>query len=501
MGTRQSLLRAALVAAAAVAFLWPVVWNGGPFFFTDVRTYIRSADAAVNKLTHWKTVWTAPVEGSAAASGTQGPDLGLHNVGVARTRSLAEISKKGILLGRSPFYGLLLYLGVVTGGFWLTMLAQAGCVLLAVWLALRALGLRTWPALPLLALALCLVPAAPMFVCYLMPDLFAGIAILVGALLLSECGNLRRTDLLLCGLLLAVAALFHDSCVLIEAALLGLGVAWNLLRRSWSNGRGLSMVLLALVIAFLGQSVVAWGAKRASGEAPLRLPFLSARLIEDGPGTNYLRATCPASHFALCDYLSEFPMQDAEFLFGTQPGRAVFETAPYAVRSALGHEQFRFFFAVLRYDPAGVIEAMLRGGAQQLVDFRMTPFVYDASMRDVMDRTFPLPVLAGIRRSAAYRGTLPVTALSVWLYACVLGALAWLAFALFRRAGGTAASGTLRGMTGWILVGVVVNAGVCGAFSAVDPRYQARVVWLIPLAALLAWAHRRGGSAEVQADA
>jgi hypothetical protein len=35
-------------------------------------------------------------------------------------------------------------------------------------------------------------------------------------------------------------------------------------------------------------------------------------------------------------------------------------------------------------------------------------------------------------------------------------------------------------------VGIVINACACGALSAVDPRYQARVVWLIPLIALLA---------------
>ena len=501
MRAGQFLLRAAMVAATAVAFLWPVVWNGGPFFFTDTRTYIRSADAAVNKLTHWRTVWTAPEQDAAPAVATATvPDPGLHNIGVARTRSLAEISKKGILLGRSPFYGLLLYLGVITGGFWLTMLAQAGCVLLVVGLALRALRLRLWPALPLLGLALCCVPATPMFACYLMPDLFAGIAILVGALLLTEHGTRPRADLLLCGLLLAASALFHDSCVLIVAALFGLGVLWNLLRRSWANWRGLGIILLTLVAAFLGQFVVAWGAKRASGEAPLRLPFLSARLVEDGPGTNYLRANCPASHFVLCDYVSEFPMKDAEFLFGTQPGRTVFETAPYEVRSALGREQFRFFFAVSRYDPVGVVKALGGGAVQQLFDFRMTSFNYEPSMRDVIDRTLPLPVIAGIQRSQAYRGTLPVTALSVWMYACVLGALAWLGFILFGRGRGAAMSGTLRGVLGWILVGIAVNAGVCGAFSAVDPRYQARVVWLIPLVALLAWVQSRGSAVQHRAD-
>jgi hypothetical protein len=32
---------------------------------------------------------------------------------------------------------------------------------------------------------------------------------------------------------------------------------------------------------------------------------------------------------------------------------------------------------------------------------------------------------------------------------------------------------------------MLINAAVCGAVSGAFPRYQARVVWLLPLAALL----------------
>jgi len=230
--------------------------------------------------------------------------------------------------------------------------------------------------------------------------------------------------------------------------------------------------------------VVAYGAKRATGKAPLRLPFLSARLIADGPGTNYLRATCPESHFALCDYATEFPLLDAEFLFGAQPGRSVFETASYEQRSAISHEQIRFFLAVLRYDPVGVLKASARGAAEQFVDFRLNTFRYDPSTKDVISRTYPLPVLAGVQASGAYRGTMPVGALSVILYVLVLGSLGWLLFVVFGK--GRTMSGALKRVFCWIAVGIVINACACGALSAVDPRYQARVVWLIPLIALLA---------------
>jgi hypothetical protein len=37
-----------------------------------------------------------------------------------------------------------------------------------------------------------------------------------------------------------------------------------------------------------------------------------------------------------------------------------------------------------------------------------------------------------------------------------------------------------------VLVGVVVNALATGALSGVNPRYQARIAWLLPMLALLA---------------
>lgn len=491
MRTRTFLLRAVLLSGIAGAFLWPAIWNRGPFFCPDTRTYIRSADAAVSKLTLRKTVWTAAENSPAAvSSAAQNPEQALHNVGEARTRSIEEIGRKGILLGRSPYYGMLLYTSTLGVGFWLPMLLQAGALLLAVSLTLRALAVPAWPNLAWLGLGLCIVPATPFFASYFMPDLFAGIAILACGILLSVHERLAWSDLLLWYLLLTAALLFHDSCVLIVVALFGLGLLAKLLgrfgwlRQSLPNWRGLAVILLAVVTSFAGQSVVAYGAKRATGKAPLRLPFLSARLIADGPGTNYLRATCPESHFALCDYATEFPLLDAEFLFGAQPGRSVFETASYEQRSAISHEQIRFFLAVLRYDPVGVLKASARGAAEQFVDFRLNTFRYDPSTKDVISRTYPLPVLAGVQASGAYRGTMPVGALSVILYVLVLGSLGWLLFVVFGK--GRTMSGALKRVFCWIAVGIVINACACGALSAVDPRYQARVVWLIPLIALLA---------------
>jgi len=488
-----------LLAALALALIWPAMVNRAPFYTPDTRSYMRGADAIVNKLTHRTTVWTASEDRPALAAGSASPkdqEQALHNIGEARTRSLTEISRKGIVAGRSPFYGMLLYAGHAGGGFWLTTLLQSGALLVALWLTLRALGQPAWPQLAWLGLGLCFLSDAPFFVSYLLPDLFAGIAILACGLLIGTKQRFAWPDGVLWYPLLSAAMLFHDSCTLICAALLGLAVVVNLLRRSWANGRGLCVILLAIVTAFAGQSLLGYGVQRATGTAMQRLPFLSARLVADGPGTRYLRANCPQSHFALCAYADEFPISDAAFLFGNQPGQQVFETASYEQRRALSQEQVRFFLAVLQYDPVGVLKDGVRNAFMQLIDFRLLELRYDEGMKDVMDRTFPLPVLAQVKASGAYRGTLPVTFLTVALYVTVLFSLAWLIFNFYGTRRARAMSRDLKRVFLWIAAGLIINAAACGALSAVDARYQARVVWLLPLLALLVWFDARKGGKE-----
>ena len=493
MQARQFVFRVVVLAGVACAMLWPAFWNRGAFFTEDSRTYIRSADAAMNKLTHHTTVWTAVEDASpaAATASDQQSFLALHNKAEAHTRSLTEISRKGVLLGRSPFYGLLLYLGVITGGFWLSMLLQAGAVLLALYLTLRAFQIPVWPWLAYLGLALCIVPATPFYASFLMPDIFAGIAILACAVLFSARQRIPLRGLLLWYLLLAAAVLFHDSCIMIVAAMLLLAVVANLFRRSWTNSHGLAVLVLVLITAYVGQALVVYGVKRVTGETPLRLPFLSARLIADGPGTNYLRATCPASHFTLCEDVSEFPLYDYEFLFGVQPGRSVFEVAPYEKRKAISDEQVRFFISVLRYDPAAVIQTDIRAAFLQLLDFDLDSFHYSADMRTNLDHTFPLPVLASIHASRAYQDTLPIVPLTVFLYLLVAGSVIYVCFIVWKRRSGKPVSIEFRQFYLWIVAGVVVNAAVCADISGVFPRLQCRVVWLLPLAALLLYLSKK----------
>jgi hypothetical protein len=43
----------------------------------------------------------------------------------------------------------------------------------------------------------------------------------------------------------------------------------------------------------------------------------------------------------------------------------------------------------------------------------------------------------------------------------------------------------------FLVAAVLGNALICGGLSAPHPRYGARIIWLLPVAALLCWPRRR----------
>jgi hypothetical protein len=63
----------------------------------------------------------------------------------------------------------------------------------------------------------------------------------------------------------------------------------------------------------------------------------------------------------------------------------------------------------------------------------------------------------------------------------VLLALPMLAWAAWRG------QGLALALTLFLLAAVLGNALICGALSGPHPRYGARVMWLLPVAALLCW--------------
>jgi hypothetical protein len=485
MAQRTTWVAWATGALLLIAMTWPALYNGQPIFFADTTAYIRGADAGFQAALHRKSVWSLQQESVDSQTSASTPAVEAPSALQApSTRSLSSIKDKTVLTGRSVYYGALLYLGDLTSGFWLTVALQSAAVLGTLLLLVRPAGLAQWPTLPLLGACLVLGTTAPFFVSFLMPDVFAGVAVLVAATLLAEQEPGRWEGYHWGALvLLATSAVVHDSHFLIIAALLAVAAVWNLARRSWTNWRGMAVLGVTLVIALLAQSLFGAVVKHVVGAPPLRPPFLTARLVEDGPGYRYLRATCPGNGFKVCAFLDRLPLQSDIFLWDADQG--VFAGADPQLRRELSEEQTRFTLAVLAYDPGALLLTSLENAASQLVMVGLPEFSYEDWQRKGFASKVPPKYFEPMQKTAAYRQAMPVAQLSVLLLVVLVAGAGLVAAGLAWPAARARLPAPLVRLSSWTLAGVLINAAACGILSGPHARYAARVDWALPLVAVM----------------
>ncbi len=459
---------ASFFAALALVFsLWPALYNGQPFFFPDTTAYVRGADAGISKLTHRKSVWTEALP-------TTGANVS-HKPGGKR-------DDRAILAGRSVYYGAVLYAGSALA-FWPTVLFQAALFLLAIGLTLFNLEAFSWPRLAALAALLAAATPVAFFNSFLMPDVFSGLAIMAAGNLLAFGRKMSGAQRALWLFILAVAVLFHFSNLIIAAALLVAAALWSLADRNAVSGKGALLILVAVIAGVGGEAVFDLGVAKLTGAAPIRPPFVMARLIADGPGYRYLKQNCAQPGFVVCTFLDRLPDSSSEdILWSHDAAKGIFEPATPEIKRVLSAEQYRFAAAVVAYEPLESAAAVAENVWSQLSSFGLATFNYPDFERAQFADKLPEPYRSRLAATPAAHEGMPVAALTSLVYAGVLAAL--LALVGSWALGRDARAGS-RQLTAIFLAGLFLNAVVCGALSKPDPRYQARVIWLLPALVLM----------------
>ena len=401
------------------------------------------------------------------------------------------------MASRSSSYALFLYPLEVLGTLWLVTAAQA---LLVAWLV-RTLwrvavpGAPPWHYLAAMAL-LAAGTTLPFFAGFAMPDIFAGIAVLATVLLAlywQALGNVQRWAV---GAVLALALAVHMSHLLLGLTLLPLALValWRLGRLE--AGRwGLGALAGALAAAWLFNAAYVRIDQMQTGELLRRQPFLTARILADGPGRDYLRRACAtATPYVLCRFAAE-PLNDSEvILWSDQAADGVFLRSDYETRIQLEDEEGRFVRAVIADNPGGVAAAALRNWWRQLKAYQVEEPVRDPQyyLTDEYWKDTLLPtMILGVAECGPAGDRCPsrMTPALSWAWHGAGLALAVLAIAgvWWRRDALPAgpARQRLAATVVLLLGGVVLNAAVCGILSGPFARYEARLVWLVPLAALL----------------
>jgi hypothetical protein len=480
MMTNDLRFRGALFLVAAFALIWPAIYNGQPFYFSDTSAYVRGADAGFMRLTGISSEWSQP-----ARLAEQSPKVTSSTKVWNPYESLSDVEGGGVLAGRSIYYGSFLYFGRLGGEFWLAIFIQAILLVSALTLVLRSCSVNRWPCFAWL-IALTCITSAPFFVSFLMPDLLASLTVLACATLIAANGGSCKLERLFWFTLLTFSLLAHSAHILLGVSMLMIGVGAYFIGRRSSMKGGLTIIALSLLVALAGEAAFKYGVTRILGAPPIRPPFLMARTIADGPGYSYLRATCPGNGFIVCRFLDRLPLSADQFLWLHDPSRGVFAASDPKIRRALAQEQLRFFVSVLSYDFSGQISASIRNSLKQASLVGLDEFMYPEARRQEFSAKLPSGIFSRMRQTAAYRGTIPLSWLSP-----LGGGLAMIGFAYIAsvviRGRFYAASHPLTSIriAQFVLIGVILNAVICGALSTPHHRYQARVIWLVPIVALI----------------
>lgn len=490
-GSNAVLRRVLLTIATALALLWPAFVNGGAFWFPDTSTYIRSADAATVVLTGVPTEWSDRLR-----VGDDGPLASDAGAGLERKVGDLEPTRP-VLTGRSIYYGFLIYLPQRLIGPGADIAVQAlivsALLIFCGQIALRIGAVRRPSRLLAALAALVLLSPLPFYTSMLMPDVYSGVMILMLAVAICYWPRLTRTEKAVLLLGSGIFASFHTTHLLIAVIMGVLGVVLGLARKL--SPRPLLLILPVIAVAMMASAAFTYAVTASLHDKPISPPFLSARLTAAGPGLALLKSDCArdADAWALCPYRDRIPAYSDDFLW--REG-LVFQHADGARQRRMASEDKRFALAVLTFDPAGVIAETTSSSLAQLVSFDLKNFNYSLDRTFNLQNKYPDSVAAQIAATRAAQGRMvtgPTLAATIAVTALSLGVLALWAVRIFssrhRRAS------TEMQFVALLVLSVFGNAAVCGGLSGPHARYQMRLIWLLPVAAIaFAQPSRRAGA-------
>ena len=444
--------RLVLVLVGTALLAWPSALNWHPYLFWDTYGYFLQGKAYGQLLLGWSGLWTPPPEVAAGWIGAAGRML-------ARDPSI-----------RSPTWSLLSWGLAAGGGFWLLALLDALVAAATVELFLaRLLGVAPARRLAIMA-GMALLTSLPWFASYLMPDLYAGLMILAVTLAAFAWSALTRVERSAVLALYLLSITFHSTHLLLAVALLPLAVLLPVA----GDGRApramrLGLPILAAVVLLLAASWLGFGRLTLT---PQGAPFLLARSWEDGPARAYLEATCPGAGWAICPQIGRLAGTAQDFLWRPDDS---YWSMDLQTRAAVRAEELGILLPALAHDPWRQVTAALTNGAMQLGQLGLDDLVLGRGAAVTPeDYTF-------VYQPSAPAAVWGVTGFSVVIYVTVAVALGGL-LVWTGRARAPIGDPVLACVL-LVLAALILNAAICGALSGVHPRYQSRVVWLLPLLA------------------
>lgn len=439
------------ILLGALMLMWPAFYNGWPLVFSDTGAFMFMA-------LELSPIWDKPVA-----------------------------------------YAAFLHALSWRFSYWPAAFVQCLIIAHLVWLSLRVLGLagRPWYLATMLVLAA--GTAAPWFVAQLMPDFLAPAMTIAVTLLVFADDLLSRRERWWLAFLIMLAAASHLShlALLLGLLIVVLPCRSRLGLRFWPSGRAVAALFLPAVAAIalvVSSNALMHGRISLS---PYGAVFPLARQLATGPAKLWLERNCPAAGVRLCNRIEELVVDRNSDRVLWDRGSPLFADGDETV---IMPDVRRILFGTLREFPLEVGREAARDTAEQLVMVRigdaLVPDHLPITVLNNLEKHLPGREADAFRASRQFSGKLEIVPhfhLPHYAVLAVSGVIL-----LGAALAGPGLLAPFWGMVAVTALSLLGNAFVCGVLSGPHDRYQARMIWLLPMLAMIALAmirrKRRSGA-------
>jgi hypothetical protein len=472
------------IGFAIISLAWPSFANKGPFFIADTTAYLRGADAAFSSILGYDSVWSdkRDIYNSYRKNAEEETHSKLVN-----PRPVA-LPIQSPLIGRSIYYGAFIYFPAVLFGEHVAVLVQAALSAVVIWLLLIPVGFthrRNQLSAYVLAIAvMAFATSLPFTTTLLVPDYLTGLGSASLVMLMCFWCAYTRWARVTLGAVIVLAALSHSSNLPLLFALSLLGLLARLKVPLSTKAALIGFGAVGLGVA--GEAVFVAAVSERIGISPIRPPFLTARLIADGPGYRLLISHCTAERFEVCRYSDRTP-HDSDLFLWSQGPEGVFMTADLESQRKLSDQDFEFAVKTVRTFPIHALSSSFVSFVKQifLIDLRI--WQGGSGQEKIYDLdNLPKVVAARMAETLSIQGKMRIefpqliirlsTTLSLiaGVYCLIY---AWQSDKEKVQAFGIALA--------FVILAVAMNAAITGGLSKPDARYNLRAIWLLPFFVLI----------------
>jgi hypothetical protein len=480
---RNNVVTACWISLTVIACLWAFWANGVPLIYDDTGSYLYLGQKCAETLARMIGV-----------SGELAVDAPGGGSGLAE-RADGQVKGSGAII-----YGIFLAIIEFIYSYNLVVYVQTLALIVTLHISICA-ALRSsdsitesWMVTAFAAIA-ATAGCLSFYVAFLMPDIFTPILILAVAALATLGRYMRYWEGGLLILIAAAAVPMHLSHMIILALLLPAVVLVTLVTKTQRWWIAAAIVVTIGVVGVVERVAFSTAVEKSTKSEVVYVPYITARLIVDGPGKRYLDEKCPEVGLATCDLNAVLDrpsrVTGTHITFGVGDEAGSFELLPPETQKRISKEQIRFLTAVALDRPFELSFSVLGNVVEQLESISMyqtipKPFHHKRARSVFPD--FPAEWEQG--RLAQSRDWIqPLTNFHSGLY--IVSAIALL---VLTCAPGNRVPAAMRGFAVLIGLGILANAFVCGALSQSADRYGARVMFLLPMAVVILWFARAHAS-------